>query len=58
MNHVKSGTVLYVPAPTFQHQVKHGVRTQRSLGQIDLKKIKNTEGAQCWFLNRMEPWLS
>lgn len=39
MNHVKSGTVLYVPAPTFQHQVKHGVRTQRSLGQIDLKKI-------------------
>lgn len=43
MNHVKSGTVLYVPAPTFQHQVKHGVRTQRSLGQIDLKKNNKTQ---------------
>lgn len=41
MNHVKSGTIFYIPAPAFQHQVKHRVRAQRSLGEIDLKK-KNT----------------
>lgn len=37
MDHVKSGTIFDIPAPAFQHQVKHGVRAQRSLGEIDLK---------------------
>lgn len=52
MNHVKSGTVFYIPAPTFQHQVKHRVRTQRSLGQIDLKEIK-LQLFQCFFIKEM-----
>lgn len=54
MNHVKSGTIFDIPAPAFQHQVKHRVRTQRSLGEIDLKGRK-TQLFQWVFHQRTEP---